>query len=260
MKPYGNAAPRGFTLIELLVVIAILGVLAGLLLPAVQSSREAARRTHCISNMKQIGIAIHEFSNIHAGRFPFTAHADVFALDGTILKNQSWIATLAPFLESVDAIRICQDDLTGEDRLNCVPSGTSYVINEYVSVPTLKGSVKNFNQCKETSRLLMIFEGAEARPLDILSEHVHTSVWYTPAKITPPGGGKDKVWDGIVNEIAPARHAGTANYLYGDGHVDTIPDGTISKWVDEDIANNLAKNLTNFAKPTSDQTQFNVRQ
>lgn len=64
-------AHRGFTLIELLVVIAIISVLVSLLLPAVQQARETARSTQSKNNLRQIGLALHNYADVHHGYMPF---------------------------------------------------------------------------------------------------------------------------------------------------------------------------------------------
>src|SRR5437667_2508123 len=91
---------RGFTLIELLVVIAIIGVLIGLLLPAVQKVREAANRITCQNNLKQMALAIHNYENAN-GQFPPT-YLD--ALAGSP-PGHSWAPYLFPYLEQGNLVR-----------------------------------------------------------------------------------------------------------------------------------------------------------
>lgn len=97
---------RGFTLVELLVVIAIIGILIGMLLPAVQSVREAARRTQCLNNMKQLGLACHNFASAQS-RFPpgcnwDTGSGDMKRNDEILSGGErvAWSVFLLPFIEA----------------------------------------------------------------------------------------------------------------------------------------------------------------
>jgi len=91
---------RGFTLIELLVVIAIIGVLVALLLPAVQSAREAARRSQCINNLKQMGLALHNYESA-IGSFPPGAGGQPSVVGGGSAGWGEWSAhsMMLPYLE-----------------------------------------------------------------------------------------------------------------------------------------------------------------
>ncbi len=99
MSPRALCGKRGFTLVELLVVIAIIGILVALLLPAIQAAREAARRSSCLNNLKQAGLALHNYHDTHR-RFPYRMGGTAGGCNNTsnCSRVSGWVSML-PYLE-----------------------------------------------------------------------------------------------------------------------------------------------------------------
>jgi len=225
---------HAFTLIELLVVIAIIGVLAGLLLPVLARSKSKAKQTACLSNMRQLGLAVIMYADDHDGLAPRSTHG---APDST----QSWINTLKPYVGKVDAIRICPADPRRMER--ATNNASSFIINEFVAVPLLDPFGRELDEIYKLDNLPqpvdtpIMFEISDTYAPNVYSDHTHSRGWF-------------QGWDHVLADIQPDRHhggqmnaehtRGSANYRMGDGHVESIKATTIKEQIDEGI---------NFADP-----------
>ncbi len=157
-----RSARRGFTLVELLVVIAIIGVLVALLLPAVQAARESARRTHCSNNLKNLGLAFHNYNDTF-GQFPYGAVAhpfDAFAPTATATFRDTpgaavpaapgwgttWGIALLPFVEQQPRYELWNNGLGyGSNANQRVVTGTPLVVMKCPSDPKAPAAVNPDN-------------------------------------------------------------------------------------------------------------------
>jgi prepilin-type N-terminal cleavage/methylation domain-containing protein/prepilin-type processing-associated H-X9-DG protein len=158
---------RGFTLIELLVVIAIIGVLIGLLLPAVQKVREAANRMSCTNNLKQLGLAMHNYHDTYSG-FPYAPYNPNLVNPALTSKPYAvahgWGVSILPFLEQQNTFNLYNLNLAAGNAANA--PAESVIIKSYVCPSAPSPGSRNI--------ATITFNGGRytRAPLDYIAQHM----------------------------------------------------------------------------------------
>lgn len=107
---HGRRSPRGFSLMELLMVIFVIGLLLALLIPAVQQSRAAARRAQCLNNLKQIGLALHNYHDVYRSLPSGYITSLPEDVNATERSHWGWGALILPYLEQLSRYQTLQPD------------------------------------------------------------------------------------------------------------------------------------------------------
>ena len=215
---------RGFTLIELLVVIAIIAVLIALLLPAVQQAREAARRTQCKNNLKQIGLALHNYAGTHQ-IFPLETYFGERE-DGSFYYN-SWVPQILSYFEQQGLANLYDHRFSFFEPPNQQAIETKLTLFECPSTP---GGTQMTPELRlRTSGGWEILTDRGAFSADYAGQRgVHSSTFrvYVPERSSPAnegifgGGGTGTrfrdITDGTTNTIIVHESAGRSNWIIND--------------------------------------------
>jgi len=132
---------KGFTLIELLVVVGIIALLAAILFPVFARARENARRANCVSNLKQIGLALMQYTQDYDERYPL---ADLKGTnpDGT---TPTWTGIIQPYIKSEQVFTCPNDSVAAHTDVSAVGHRVSYAPNCFTDIRMVNGSGVNMN-------------------------------------------------------------------------------------------------------------------
>jgi prepilin-type processing-associated H-X9-DG protein len=206
----------GLTLVELLVIIAIIGLLVAFLLPNVRTSREVARRNQCLSQWRQIGLALAKHDESRGGL------PAAFTVDFDGIRLQSWRAQILPYLEGEqlyesidfakpwDAPENAEEARTELGTYQCPSSPDLLNLTTYLAVVTPNSAFRATEQRKFSD----LFDG---RARTILATEVrteHAVPWMSPADV-------DEI---TVLKHRGSRHDRVFNVLFADGHVEAMRD------------------------------------